>query len=83
MLQEEQRRKIEAKYADLPPLPPDVPGPVYMVQGAPAYSRDAASRGLYSACAQGRIDEVRKFIDSQRPSAADISYGLEEASHGF
>ena len=81
--QKEQRRIIEEKYAHLPPLPPGVRAPVYMVQGAPAYARDAASRGFYAACAQGRIDEVRDVVARSRPPPSDLQYGLEEASHSF
>ncbi|SPO06176.1 uncharacterized protein DNG_08865 [Cephalotrichum gorgonifer] len=81
--EEEDRREVLARYADLPPLPPAVPTPEYLVQGAPVYSRGPESAGFYSACAEGRINDVRDFIESSKPPPADLQYGLEQASHGF
>lgn len=69
---EEERRKIEEKYADLPPLPPRIPAPEYLVHGQGAYSKDDASLQFYAACARGDLDKVRSFAENSRPPYADL-----------
>lgn len=82
-LMEDEKRRIEALYADLPPLPPKVPHPDYLIQDQPKYSRDKASLAFYSVCAAGSFPEVRNYSENARPSHADRQYGLEKAAHAF
>lgn len=76
-------RRIEAQYADLPPLPPRIPDPEYLVDGQSAYSKDDVSLELYTACSRGHLDKVRRLAESLRPPQADLQYGLEKAAHKF
>ncbi|KAK6853086.1 hypothetical protein PG995_009898 [Apiospora arundinis] len=83
LLEDEEKRKIEALYTDLPPLPPKAPQPDYLVQEKPIYSQDEASRAFYLACQFGNLQEVRAYIEDVQPSHADRQYGLEKAAHAF
>ncbi|KAK8080387.1 hypothetical protein PG997_008205 [Apiospora hydei] len=83
LMREEEIRRIEALYADLPPLPPKVPQPDYLIQGQPAYNQDKGSLAFYLACAAGNLPEVRDYIENAHPSHADRQFGLEKAAHAF
>ncbi|KAK7927316.1 hypothetical protein PG985_004314 [Apiospora marii] len=83
VMQEEEIRRIEALYADLPPLPPEVPQPDYLIQDQPRYSQDKGSLAFYSACTSGDLPQVCDYIDIAQPSHADRQYGLEKAAHAF
>ncbi|WQF82839.1 Putative ankyrin repeat-containing domain superfamily [Colletotrichum destructivum] len=77
----ERLQQIELKYQNLPPLPPQLPPLLYVMQGddATSYHDDDASRSFYRSCAEGDLDRVRAFIDHLAPTPADLSYALEEA----
>ncbi|CCF32766.1 hypothetical protein CH063_05087 [Colletotrichum higginsianum] len=77
----ERLQHIELKYQNLPPLPPQVPPPQYVMQGddTSGYHNDNASRSFYRYCAEGDLDRVRTFVDHLAPTPADLSYALEEA----
>ncbi|KZL72831.1 ankyrin repeat protein [Colletotrichum tofieldiae] len=74
-------QQIELDYQNLPPLPPQLPSPLYVMEGddAPGYHDDDASRSFYRSCAEGGLDRVRTFVDQFTPTPADLSYALEEA----
>ncbi|KAK1988352.1 hypothetical protein LZ30DRAFT_699304 [Colletotrichum cereale] len=74
-------QELELKYQHLPPLPPQLPSPLYVMQGgdAPGYHDDDASRSFYRSCAEGDLESVRNFVDQCTPTPADLSYALEEA----
>lgn len=80
---DEERRRIEAIYADLPPLPPSLPAPEYLVNGEMAYSKDDKSLEFYTACARGDLGKVRSFVENSTPPHMDLQYGLEKAAHKF
>ncbi|KAF6805545.1 ankyrin repeat protein [Colletotrichum sojae] len=49
----------EEEYRHLPPLPPQLPHPLYEMQDPPGYRKDDASRAFYKSCAEGNLDLVR------------------------
>ncbi|KAB5585044.1 hypothetical protein GE09DRAFT_1233260 [Coniochaeta sp. 2T2.1] len=75
----ERLQQVEAEYHHLPPLPPQLPSPLYTMRKVPGYHEDDASRTFYRSCAEGDLDHVRTFVDQTGPTAADLSYALEEA----
>ncbi|KAI1875602.1 uncharacterized protein JN550_001888 [Neoarthrinium moseri] len=79
----EERRRIEATYADLPLLPRRVPEPDFLMNGQEIYNKDDASLQFYPACAEGELDKMRSFVGHSRPPHSDLQYGLEKAAHGF
>lgn len=72
-------QELEAKYRHLPPLPPQLPRPLYVVQGASAHKAGSASAAFYVSCSEGNLDDVRAYVQTSQPPAADLAYALEEA----
>ncbi|KAF6828496.1 hypothetical protein CPLU01_08478 [Colletotrichum plurivorum] len=73
----------EEEYRHLPPLPPQLPHPLYEMQDPPGYRKDDASRAFYKSCAEGNLDLVRMFVAALAPTGADLSFALEEACQNF
>jgi ankyrin repeat protein len=78
---DETKRRLEAKNADLPPLPPWLPRPEYAAT-ANLVSQDEKEIDFYAACEQGHLEDVTRFIEEQNPSQGVRQYGLEQASFG-
>lgn len=76
-------QELEAKYRHLPPLPPQLPHPLYVVQGKSTHKTDSASAALYVACAEGNLEAVRQYVTTSQPPAADLAFALEEACQNF
>ena len=74
---------LKAKYRHLPPLPPQLPSPPYLVQDGPVYQTDDAFRAFYKACSEGNLNCVREFVQTPQPLASDLAYALEEACQNF
>lgn len=70
---------IEEEYRHLLPLPPQLPPPLYEMLDPSGYRKDDASRAFYKSCAEGDLDRVRMFVAAFAPTAADLSFALEEA----
>ncbi|KAH8907953.1 hypothetical protein BR93DRAFT_958473 [Coniochaeta sp. PMI_546] len=80
---EDEIKDMKQKEELLAPLPPRIPEPQYLVNDALAYSFDDESQAFYLACAEGKLQSVRDFVeDSDRPRG-DLQFGLEEAAHAF
>jgi hypothetical protein len=82
-IRDEERRRIETQYLDLPPLPPRIPQPEYLVGGQKTYSKDDASTRFFSDCEMGRLPRVCDFAEAISPSQGDLQFGLEKAAQGF
>lgn len=76
-------RELETEYRHLPPLPPRLPSPPYMVHDTPVCHADDAASAFYVACSGGNLDHVRAFVQEFQPPAADLAYALEEACQNF
>lgn len=79
------RDHYQQLYQHLPALPRPLPYPAYWPSGqeAPSYSTDQDAVSFYTACAQGNLDACRTVVERRRLSSADLSFGLEEATHNF
>ncbi len=74
LLEQQRRKKLMARHH---------PEPEYRVDDDLAYSFDDASQAFHMACAEGKLQRVRNFVeDSERPRGA-LQFGLEEAAHAF
>lgn len=71
--------ELEAKFADLLPLPPRLPRPLYAVIPN-CLGKTEAELDFYVACEQGQLDEVTVFFRDHKPSQPVRQYGLEQAS---
>lgn len=83
MLRDDEKKKILDLYRDLPPMPPELSSPEYLVDGQSSYSTDRASLKFYEACACGDMETVCSHTGTSGVPHADLQYGLEKASHGF
>ncbi|KAF9875438.1 hypothetical protein CkaCkLH20_07258 [Colletotrichum karsti] len=69
-------QELEVEYQDLPPLPPQLPSPLYVMQDVPGYRDDDSSMSFYRSCAESDLDRVRTFVDHSTPTPADLSFAL-------
>lgn len=79
----EAKRKILEMYSDLPPLPPELSPPEYLVDGQRSYNKNDASLEFYNACARGDLKSVRDCTQTSTIPHIDLQYGLEQAAHEF
>ncbi|OIW26973.1 hypothetical protein CONLIGDRAFT_672417 [Coniochaeta ligniaria NRRL 30616] len=80
---EDEIKGMKPKDELLVTLPPRIPDPDYLVDDALVYSFDDESQAFYLACAEGKLQRVRDFVEDSARPRGDLQFGLEEAAHAF